>query len=57
MVVENQDSAQTGSSKQNVVPEDSSFSRDAEELLRIIRKSDYNVVDQLGQTPSKISIL
>lgn len=27
------------------------------EFLRIIRKSDYKVVDQLHQTPSKISIL
>ena len=39
------------------MPEDSSFSKDAEEFLRIIKKSDYNVVDQLGKTPSKISIL
>jgi hypothetical protein len=30
---------------------------DAEEFLRIIRKSDYKIIDQLGQTPSKISIL
>lgn len=30
---------------------------EVEELLRIIRKSDYKVIDQLGQTPSKISIL
>jgi hypothetical protein len=29
----------------------------AEEFLRIIRKSDYKIIDQLGQTPSKISIL
>src|SRR4051812_49959860 len=28
-----------------------------EELLKIIRKSDYRVVKQLGQTQSKISIL
>ena len=28
-----------------------------EEILKIIRKSDYNVVEQLGQTPSKISML
>lgn len=30
---------------------------DVEEFLRIIKKSDYMVVDQLNQTPSKISIL
>ncbi|XP_050896696.1 uncharacterized protein LOC127103487 [Lathyrus oleraceus] len=30
---------------------------DVEEFLRIINKSDYKVVDQLNQTPSKISIL
>lgn len=29
----------------------------AAEFLKIIRKSDYRVVDQLHQTPSKISIL
>ncbi|XP_050896908.1 uncharacterized protein LOC127103720 [Lathyrus oleraceus] len=30
---------------------------EAEEFLRIIKKSDYKVVDQLNQTPSKISML
>jgi hypothetical protein len=30
---------------------------EVDEFLRIIRKSDYKVVDQLNQTPSKISIL
>lgn len=30
---------------------------EAEEFLRIIKKSDYNIVDQLNQTPSKISML
>ncbi|KAI5409648.1 hypothetical protein KIW84_055187 [Lathyrus oleraceus] len=33
------------------------FAKDVDELLRIIKKSDYKVVDQLIQTPSKISIL
>ena len=28
-----------------------------EEILNIIKISDYNVVEQLGQTPSKISML
>ena len=27
------------------------------EILKIIKKSDYNMVEQLGQTPSKISML
>ncbi|XP_050897045.1 uncharacterized protein LOC127103847 [Lathyrus oleraceus] len=30
---------------------------EAEEFLRIIKKSDYKVVDQLNQTPSKFSML
>ncbi|XP_050915885.1 uncharacterized protein LOC127130978 [Lathyrus oleraceus] len=30
---------------------------EAEEFLRIIKKSDYKVVNQLNQTPSKISML
>ena len=33
------------------------FAKDVDELLRIIKKSDYKVVDQLIQTPSKISNL
>ncbi|KAI5383462.1 hypothetical protein KIW84_070738 [Lathyrus oleraceus] len=33
------------------------FAKDVDELLRIIKKRDYKVVDQLIQTPSKISIL
>ena len=28
-----------------------------EEILKIIKRSDYDVVEQLGQTPSKISML
>ena len=34
-----------------------SFKQEMEEVLKIIRKSDYNVVEQLGHTPSKISML
>lgn len=30
---------------------------DIEESLRIIKKSDYRMVEQLNQTPSKISML
>lgn len=31
--------------------------KEAKELLRMIKKSDYKVVDQLKQTPPKISML
>ena len=31
--------------------------KDAEEFMRLIKKSDYKIVDHLHQTPSKISIL
>ena len=34
-----------------VIPETSQ--KEVEEILRIIKKSDYNVVEQLGQTPPK----
>ncbi|KAI5404211.1 hypothetical protein KIW84_051381 [Lathyrus oleraceus] len=34
-----------------------SFEKNVEEFMRIIKKSDYKIVDQLNQTPSKISIL
>ncbi|KAI5436717.1 hypothetical protein KIW84_023005 [Lathyrus oleraceus] len=34
-----------------------SFEKDVEEFMRIIKKSDYKIVDKLNQTPSKISIL
>lgn len=30
---------------------------EVEEFMRIIKKSDYKVVEQLNQTPSKISML
>ncbi|KAI5401495.1 hypothetical protein KIW84_066099 [Lathyrus oleraceus] len=33
------------------------FKKEVDEFMRIIKKSDYKVVDQLNQTPSKISIL
>ena len=38
-----------------VVPE--TTQKEMDEILKIIRKSDYDVVEQLGQTPSKISML
>ena len=31
--------------------------KEMEEILKMIKKSDYNMVEQLGQTPSKISML
>ena len=31
--------------------------KEMEEILKIIKRSDYNVVEQLGHTPSKISML
>ena len=38
-----------------VIPEVSK--KEIEEILKIIKKSDYNVMEQLGKTPSKISML
>ncbi|XP_050919544.1 uncharacterized protein LOC127137099 [Lathyrus oleraceus] len=37
--------------------QDPAPSNEVDEFLRIIKKSDYRVVDQLNQTPSKISML
>ena len=31
--------------------------REMEEILKIIKKSDFKIVEQLGKTPSKISML
>ena len=31
--------------------------QEMEEILKIIKKSDFNIVEQLGHTPSKISML
>lgn len=45
------DTAAEGPSKRTLSQDDD------KELLKIIKKSDYKVVDQLNQTPSKISIL
>jgi hypothetical protein len=39
-----------------VTPEDIA-KQEMEEVLKIIRKSDFDVVEQLGHTPSKISML
>ncbi|XP_058726008.1 uncharacterized protein LOC131597321 [Vicia villosa] len=51
-VTDDQDSPIQNGASNNAVS-----SKDLEELLRIIKKSDYEVVEQLGQTQSKISIL
>lgn len=40
-----------------VLPRGKSTYDDVEELLRVIKRNDYKVIDQLNQTPSKISIL
>src|ERR1051325_4950160 len=37
--------------------DEDTFKQEMEEILKIIKKSDYNIVEQLGQTPSKISML
>ena len=37
------------------IPETSK--KEMEEILKIIKRSDYDVVEQLGQTPSKISMM
>lgn len=56
MMADNQEPVQINVPQQSAVPGASS-SQEVEELLRIIRKSDYKVVDQLSQMSSKISIL
>ena len=38
-----------------VIPE--TTQKEMDEILKIIRKSDYDIVEQLGQIPSKISML
>lgn len=54
MVSDNSESVQVNTP--NAVPGTSS-SQEVERLLRLIRKSNYKVIDHLSQTPSKISIL
>lgn len=45
------------SSKSADVPKKDSVSQEVEELLKIIKRSDYKIIDHLSQAPSKISIL
>ena len=47
--------AQTKAPKEVIVEDPSK--QEMEEILKIIRKSDYKIVEQLGQTPSKISMI
>ena len=46
---------------QTEAPKEATFEdtsrQELEEVLKIIRKSDYKIVEQLGKTPSKISML
>jgi hypothetical protein len=46
-----------GMQDMHLSPKASVTHEEAEEFLKIIKKSDYKVVDQLNQTPSKISML
>ena len=39
------------------IPEASSVPNEVEELMRIIKKTDYSIIDHLSHTPSKMSIL
>lgn len=50
---------QTGRQDPETTEEDrpEAVNQEVEELLKIIKKSDYKMVDHLSQTPSKISIL
>ena len=41
--------------KKSVMEEPST--QEMEEIMKIIKKSDFKIVEQLGQTPSKISML
>lgn len=56
LIADNQEPVQINVPQQSAVPGISS-SQEVDELLRIIRKSDYKVVGQLSHTLSKISIL
>ena len=48
--------ARTEAPTKDIAVEDPS-TQEIEEILKIIWKSDYKIVEQLGQTPSKISML
>ena len=48
--------AQREAASKDVTIEDP-YRQEMQEILKIIRKSDYKIVEQLGQTPSKISMM
>ena len=48
--------ARTEAPTKDIAIEDQS-SQEMEEILKIIRKSDYKIVEQLRQTPSKIYVM
>ncbi|XP_058784702.1 uncharacterized protein LOC131659544 [Vicia villosa] len=51
------DQAATRPSVEAIPKDKEATNKNAEEFLALIKKSDYRVVDQLQQTPSKISLL
>ncbi|XP_058774500.1 uncharacterized protein LOC131648791 [Vicia villosa] len=51
------DQAAVGPSVETTPKDKEATDKDAEEFLALIKKSGYRVVDQLKQTPSKISLL
>ncbi|XP_050895276.1 uncharacterized protein LOC127101883 [Lathyrus oleraceus] len=57
VVAKNKGKQVVSTSQGQVPPQNKSVPEDVEEFLRIIKRSDYKVVDQLNQTPSKIFIL
>lgn len=46
----------TGKGKAREQPKEVDY-EDADEILKLIKRSEYRVVDQLLQTPAKISIM
>lgn len=56
VVVDNSEYVSVNDPKPNAVPGTSS-SQEVKELLRLIRKSDYKVINHMSQTPTTISIL
>ncbi|XP_058784944.1 uncharacterized protein LOC131659833 [Vicia villosa] len=51
------DQATVVPTEKNTSKDKETTNKDAEEFLALIKKSDYKVVDQLHQTPSRISLL
>ena len=57
MMINNQRYFQDNVPKPIIMPGTSSALDEVEELMRIMRKRDYNIIGQMHQTPSKMSIL